>query len=82
MSFEDDMLECGFSDEEDYIEHLVDDAVEAIEKRSDYEREDNNCIEWGERASTEKAPYTEMKKTNDNENPELSDDEDRQLTKK
>lgn len=45
MSFEDDMLECGFSDEEDYIEHLVDDAVEAIEKRSDYAREDDENIE-------------------------------------
>lgn len=39
------MLECGFSDEEDYIEHLVDDAVEAIEKRSDYAREDDENIE-------------------------------------
>lgn len=43
MSFEDDMIEYGFTDENEFLEYLLDEAEESMNKQDDWR---DDCIDY------------------------------------
>lgn len=37
MSFEDNMIDDGFTNEQDYLEHLIDEYFDRVERENSYE---------------------------------------------
>lgn len=68
MSFEDDMIEYGFSDGNDYMDYLMDEADRMYEKQEEHNRRAEEYEAWLNSLSDTERQYCRKKRTSKEEN--------------